>query len=96
MRRHVRSGIPDSCPRPTPLFHPGTIMHVRIRLMLCGLIAFGPMACTTTDQQVQQGIEGLAANRIGSAEWQASVEQLVAIGRPAARQLIAVLNPDHY
>ena len=81
---------------PSTPFHPGTIMQPRIRLKLCILMALGLAACTTTDQQVEQGIEGLAANAIGSPGWETAVDQLVAIGRPAARELIADLNPDYY
>ena len=54
------------------------------------------MACTTTDQQVDRGSRGLAANRIDSPAWKSAVDGLIVIGRPAARQLIAHLSPDQY
>jgi HEAT repeat protein len=71
-------------------------MQTCLRLSLCILVVGLLPACTTTDQQVELGLERLAANEIGSSGWEAAVDELVAIGRPAARQLIAHLNPDHY
>jgi HEAT repeat protein len=58
-----------------------------------GLLLWG---CSTTEQQVEDLLEQLAANPIDSPAWQQAVDQLSAIGRPAARQLLAHLNPDHY
>lgn len=65
-------------------------------LVLAILIAAGLSACSTTDQQVDELIERLAANEIGSPAWQKAVDELSGIGRPAARQLITHLNPDLY
>ncbi|NKB65729.1 MAG: hypothetical protein GKR89_01590 [Candidatus Latescibacteria bacterium] len=53
-------------------------------------------ACSTTEQQVEQQIEILAANPIVSDAWNQAVGDLATIGRPAARQLIAHLNPAYY
>ena len=60
-------------------------------LLLCGF-----SACSTTEEQVVNHLEQLAANPIDSPRWQQAVDELSAIGRPAARQLIARLNPDLY
>ena len=38
----------------------------------------------------------MAANEIDSERWNGAVEQLVAIGRPGARQLVALLDPALY
>ena len=69
-------------------------MNKLTRLIPCALLALS--ACSTTDQQVDALIDQLAANQIDSPAWQQAVEELSAIGRPASRQLIAHLNPDHY
>ena len=53
-------------------------------------------ACSTTEQQITDYVEQMAANPIDSPAWQESVDGLIAIGRPAARQLTAQLNPGHY
>ena len=53
-------------------------------------------ACSTTEQQITDYVEQMAANPIDSPTWQESVDGLIAIGRPAARQLTAQLNPGHY
>lgn len=53
-------------------------------------------ACSTTEQQITDYVEQMAANAIDSPAWQESVDGLVAIGRPAARQLTAQLNPAYY
>ncbi len=71
-------------------------MDRSIRVALCLLAGALAAGCTTTDQQVERQIERLAANRIGSPSWENAVDQLVAIGRPAARQLVAHLSPDQY
>ena len=62
-------------------------------LLSCAL-AFG--ACSTTEQEVQEKIEILAANDIRSEAWNQATEELVRIGRPAARQLVALLDPALY
>lgn len=71
-------------------------MQSFVRLSVFVSIALNLAACTTTDETVEQQIERLAANAIGSPDWEDAVDELVGIGRPAARQLIAHLNPDHY
>ena len=53
-------------------------------------------ACSTTEQQITEQVEQMAANPIESAAWQQAVDALAVICRPAARQLIAQLNPDYY
>ncbi len=58
--------------------------------------AFFAAACSTTEQQITEQVEQMAANPIDSAAWQQTVDALAIIGRPAARQLIAQLNPDYY
>lgn len=58
--------------------------------------AFFAAACSTTEQQITEQVEQMAANPIESAAWQQAVDALAVIGRPAARQLIAQLNPDYY
>jgi HEAT repeat protein len=54
------------------------------------------VSCSTTEQQIVDLVEQLAASPIRSVAWQESVDGLVAIGRPAARQLVSYLNPDLY
>lgn len=61
----------------------------------CLLLA-GLTACSTTEEQVVELLEQLAANPVDSPAYQQSIDELAAIGRPAARQLIARLNPDLY
>jgi len=69
----------------------------KIILCVCGALwALGFSACSTTDQQVSDRLEQLAANQIESTAWQQAVDELALIGRPAARQLVAHLNPDHF
>lgn len=53
-------------------------------------------ACSTTEQQVDDLIANLAANPIDSPAWQQAVDGLVVLGRPAARQLVAHIDPDYY
>ena len=60
------------------------------------LAVAGASACSTTEQQVQHQIAVAAANDIGTEGWTGAVEQLVAIGRPAARQLVLLLDPAQY
>ena len=52
--------------------------------------------CTTTEQEVAEQIEVLAANEIDSERWNLAVDELVSIGRPAARQLMVLLDPAKY
>lgn len=59
-------------------------------------LVFFAAACSTTEQQITEQVEQMAANPIDSAAWQQAVDALAVIGRPAARQLIAQLNPDYY
>jgi HEAT repeat protein len=65
-------------------------------LVFC--LAFGTAfsACSTTEQQVEGLIEQLAANEIDAPSWNQAVDQLILIGRPAARQLIAHIAAAHY
>lgn len=60
------------------------------------LILLGLSACSTTEEQVVELLEQMAANPVDSPAYQQSINALAAIGRPAARQLIARLNPDLY
>jgi len=53
-------------------------------------------ACSTTEQEVAEQIEILAASEIDSEPFNQSVAELVQIGRPAARQLMALLDPALY
>lgn len=57
------------------------------------LVTFG---CSTTEQEVEDLIEQLAANEIDSPTWSGAVDELSAIGRPAARQLIAHVPAGYY
>ena len=54
------------------------------------------LGCSTTEQQVDELLDTLAGNEIESAEWNRAVDGLVEIGRPAARQLSAHLDPALY
>ena len=63
-------------------------------IALCANLSLS--ACSTTEQQITDYVEQMAANPIDSPTWQESVDGLIAIGRPAARQLTAQLNPGHY
>ena len=63
-------------------------------IALCASLSLS--ACSTTEQQITDYVEQMAANPIDSPAWQESVDGLIAIGRPAARQLTAQLNPGHY
>lgn len=60
------------------------------------LLLVGLTACSTTEEQVVELLEQMAANPVDSPAYQQSIDELAAIGRPAARQLIARLNPDLY
>lgn len=68
--------------------------RVRAAFAVLSLLALG--ACSTTEEEVGAQIEVLAANDVGSARFDAAVEQLVAIGRPGARQLVLLLDPAQY
>jgi HEAT repeat protein len=59
-------------------------------------LVFFAAACSTTEQKITVHVEQMAASPIGSAAWQQAIDELVVIGRPAARQLIAQLNPGLY
>ena len=66
-------------------------------LLALGLLALLSLAaCSTTEQQVDNLIEQLAATPIDSDPWKMAVEGLAALGRPAGRQLIAHIDPDFY
>ncbi len=60
------------------------------------LLLLGLSACSTTEEQVVELLEQMAANPVDAPAYQQSIDELAAIGRPAARQLIARLNPDLY
>ena len=45
---------------------------------------------------MRRQIEITAANEVHSERWAAAVDELAAIGRPAARQLLALLDPAQY
>ena len=60
------------------------------------LLLFLLSACSTTEEQVIDLLEQMAAHPIDSPGWQQAVDNLATIGRPAARQLIARLNPGLY
>lgn len=60
------------------------------------LVLFFLGACSTTEQQVDDLIATLAANPIDTPAWQTAVDGLVALGRPAARQLVAHIDPEFY
>ncbi len=60
------------------------------------LLLFLLSACSTTEEQVIDLLEQMAAHPIDSPGWQQAVDNLATIGRPAARQLIARLNPSLY
>ncbi len=59
-------------------------------------VALSLSGCSTTEQQITDYVEQMAANPVDSPAWREAVDGLIAIGRPAARQLTAQLNPDHY
>jgi HEAT repeat protein len=79
-------------PRAAPLL---TVDALLRRALLCvATLTLG--ACSTTEEQVREQIEILAANEVDSARWNEAVEQLVTVGRPGARQLVALLDPAKY
>lgn len=53
-------------------------------------------ACSTTEQQVDELIATMSANPLDSPAWQQAVDGLVVLGRPAARQLVAHIDPEYY
>ena len=61
-------------------------------LALCAIVS----GCSTTEEQVAEQIEILAANDVDTENWKGAVRDLAAIGRPGARQLVALLNPALY
>ncbi len=67
-----------------------------IAMRLTCLLLFSLSACSTTEEQVIDLLEQMAAHPIDSPGWQQAVDNLATIGRPAARQLIARLNPGLY
>lgn len=64
--------------------------------VLPALALFFLGACSTTEQQVDELIATLAANPLDSPAWQQGVDGLVGLGRPAARQLVAHIDPEYY
>ena len=75
----------------------GTAMKRTFTHLIAGaLLGSGLCACSTTEQQVDELLDQLASNEIDSEAWHQGVDGLVAIGRPAARQLTAHLDPAHY
>jgi len=54
------------------------------------------IGCSTTEEQVRSEIEVLAASDIGTEGWNGAVERLTNIGRPGARQLVALLAAASY
>lgn len=66
------------------------------RPILLSTLCLGFCRCGTTEQMVEEQIEILATNEIESEAWNGAVEELVAVGRPAARQLIGLLAPATY
>jgi len=64
--------------------------------MIAFMVALAGVGCSTTEQEVQEQIEILAANDIDSDAWKGATDELTLIGRPAARQLVALLEPALY
>jgi HEAT repeat protein len=64
--------------------------------MIAFMVALAGVGCSTTEQEVQEQIEILAANDIDSDAWKGATDELTLIGRPAARQLVALLDPALY
>ena len=67
-----------------------------MRAVSCFVVGALALGCSTTEEQVREQIEILAANDVGTERWKVAVEDLTAIGRPGARQLVALLNPALY
>ena len=68
------------------------LRHRSLAFLMVALLS----ACSTTEEQVRDQIETLAANEIGSQGWLDGVDELVALGRPGARQLVLLLDPGQY
>lgn len=68
------------------------LRHGSLAFLMVALLS----ACSTTEEQVRDQIETLAANEIGSQGWLDGVDELVALGRPGARQLVLLLDPGQY
>lgn len=68
------------------------LRHGSLAFLMVALLS----ACSTTEEQVRDQIETLAANEIGSQAWLDGVDELVALGRPGARQLVLLLDPGQY
>ena len=66
------------------------------KCVLLSMAVLSLCACSTTEQQVEELIGTLAANEIDSPAWKQAVDGLVGLGRPAARQLVAHIDPDYY
>ena len=66
-----------------PRISPQSIHARRAYPLFCILLAWGLAACSTTDQQVEEQLEHLAASEIGTQPWQLAVDELASIGRPA-------------
>lgn len=67
-----------------------------VRLACAISVTILAVGCSTTEEQVREQIDILAANDVGSQAHDDAVEALTTIGRPAARQLVALLNPGLY
>ena len=74
-------------------FTSGRFAYLLIALLT---LATGSTGCSTTEQEVEDLIEQLAANDIDSPAWSGAVDNLIVIGRPAARQLIAHVPAAYY
>ena len=85
--RNSRFIFPGNSPS-AALGHRATIVALVVALVGVG--------CSTTEQEVQEQIEVLAANDIDSDAWKGATDELTLIGRPAARQLVALLDPGLY
>ncbi|MEE2658782.1 MAG: HEAT repeat domain-containing protein [Candidatus Latescibacterota bacterium] len=62
-------------------------------MLACLLLGSG---CSTTEEEVREQIEVLAANEVESPKWTAAADQLVTVGRPGARLLVELLDPANY
>ncbi|MBT4613276.1 MAG: hypothetical protein HOM68_19520 [Gemmatimonadetes bacterium] len=69
-----------------------SLRHGSLAFLVVALLS----ACSTTEEQVRDQIETMAANDIGSQGWVDGVDELVALGRPGARQLVLLLDPAQY
>lgn len=71
------------------------IARTMIPAAVCAIVTLS-FGCSTTEEQVRSEIEVLAGNKVGTDKWNGAVASLTAIGRPGARQLVALLNPALY